>query len=245
MKEARMRQHRRGRSKARLEASEQGNETDAPEGLALASPALKFSPVSLFTVATECRRKTPSDKDVHAAAYELPNMGPVCGEESFATVFLGWDSTGIWGAVKVDQPYERASFPDVTSGDSFELFIDTRDSKTSGFIHRFCHHFFFLPAAVNGHVAGEITRFRTEDAHEWCDAKELKVTTKTQKDGYVMHWMIPAHCLHGYDPEQFDRLGFTYRINRAGGSSQHFAVVSNDFQMDQQPSLWASMRLIS
>jgi hypothetical protein len=50
--------------------------------------------------------------------------------------------------------------------------------------------------------------------------------------------------LYGYDPKQFDRVGFTYRINRHGGNPQHFAVVSKDYQIDQQPSLWGSIKLI-
>ena len=55
---------------------------------------------------------------------------------------------------------------------------------------------------------------------------------------------IPAECLHGYDPEQFDRLGFSYRINRYALPPQHFSVVTKEYQIEQQPSLWSHMRLV-
>lgn len=240
-----MTRHRGGRKKVSHVSEDSSQDPEASEGLSLTSPALRFAPVSLFSVTVDAKRKLAAHKDVLNSAYELPNMGPLCGEDTFATVYLAWDNAGLWGAVQVEEPCERVSFPDVTLGDSIEIFVDTRDSKSSGFIHRFCHHFFFLPEPVEGHQAGEITRFRTEDAHELCDAKELKVSSKLQKSSYTLQWMIPAHCLHGYDPEQFDRLGFTYRINRHGAASQHFAVVASDFQLEQQPSLWASVRLIA
>jgi hypothetical protein len=144
----------------------------------------------------------------------------------------------------VSQAFQRVTYPDIARGDSVELFFDTRDVKTSGFNTRFCHHFFFLPEAVDGHQAGEITRFRTEDIHELCDPKELKVKSQLKSNSYQMQIFIPAHCLHGYDSEQFDRLGFTYRINRPDGPSQHFSVVTDDYQVEQQPSLWSSVRLV-
>ncbi len=79
--------------------------------------------------------------------------------------------------------------------------------------------------------------------HEWCDPKELQLNANLGKSDYHLDIFIPAHCLHGYDPDQFDRLGFTYRINRPGEEPQHFAVCSRDYQIEQQPSLWASLRL--
>jgi hypothetical protein len=130
-------------------------------------------------------------------------------------------------------------------GDSLELFFDTRDMKTTGFNTRFCHHFYFLAAEVEGHIAGEMTKFRTEDTHELCDPAELKVIPLLKKTGYTLQIFIPAHCLFGYDPDQFDRLGFAYRVNRAQGPAQHFCVVSEDYQIEQHASLWSSLKLIT
>jgi hypothetical protein len=101
-----------------------------------------------------------------------------------------------------------------------------------------------LPETVEEVHAGELTRFRSEDVHELCQGSALQVNTQKKRDGYSLQIFIPSNCLFGYDPEQFDRLGFTYRINRADGSPQHFCVSTEDYAIEQNPSLWSSMRLI-
>ncbi|MFQ5729983.1 MAG: sugar-binding protein, partial [Waddliaceae bacterium] len=157
---------------------------------------------------------------------------------------MGWKKEGIEFLFKVDKKFEEAFYPDVVRGDSVEIFIDTRNVKTSGYNTRFCHHFFFLPEAVEGHQAGELTHFRTEDVHELCDPSELKIKAQVKTNQYTLHIWIPRECLYGYDPEPFDRLGFSYRINRPYWESQHFSVVTEDYQLEQQPSLWSSLRLV-
>ncbi len=63
------------------------------------------------------------------------------------------DRDGINATVSVDKPFESAFFPEIQRGDSVEFFIDTRDSKASGFSTRFCHHIFLSPKEVDGRVA--------------------------------------------------------------------------------------------
>lgn len=176
--------------------------------------------------------------------YQLPDTSAFCREHPFAKVAMGWCSEGLEFAVHADVSTIRCSYPNISSGDSIELMIDTRDVKTSGYNTRFCHHFFFLPEAIDGIQCGEITRFRTEDTHELCDPKTLELKMHKHASGYTLHLFIPGTSLHGYDPEQFKRLGLTYRINRAEGSSQHFSVLSEEFQIEQQPSLWGSATLV-
>ncbi|NGX53831.1 MAG: hypothetical protein K1000chlam4_00551 [Chlamydiae bacterium] len=69
-----------------------------------------------------------------------------------------------------------------------------------------------------------------------------KPSERLQK--YTLQLFIPAVALHGYDPSQFDRLGFTYRINRYDDTPQHFSASSEDFSIEQYPSTWASLKLI-
>lgn len=191
------------------------------------------------------REKSLQQSDRDLKRFYLPSTSVFTGEESFADVAMSWNSSGLYFLVLVKSPEFEVYFPELEKGDSVELFIDTRDVKTSGFNTRFCHHFFFFPERVNGIQCGEITRFRTDDSHELCNPKELSVEAKTGAEGYSLSIFIPAACLHGYDPTQFDRLGFTYRINRSEGEPQHFSVISEEYAVDQQPSLWASIRLIT
>lgn len=199
-----------------------------------------LSPVNFFQLSVDCCH---AQKGTLSKKHELPSTAHLCAEEQFAKVFLGWNEQGIECQVDVSQPFHQSYYPDVTRGDSVELMIDTRDVKTSGYNTRFCHHFFFFPEPLEAIQAGELTRFRTEDKHELCDPKELKVSSKISSKQYSIKIFIPSHCLVGYDPDQFDRLGFTYRINRSHKSSQHFSVVTQDYQIEQQPSLWASLKL--
>lgn len=212
---------------------------------------IPLTPINFFQISADCLYLPPfKGKDFPTMAsalvqkMKLPDTSSLCGEESFAQMSLGWNEEGLEAFVRVNNPLKRVFHPDIERGDSIELFIDTRDVKTSGFNTRFCHHFFFLPEAVEGHIAGEITRFRTEDAHPLCDAQDLKVKSSIQRSGYTLNIFIPSHCLHGYDPNQFNRIGFAYRINRADGFPQHFTVVSEDFPIEQQPSLWGSLKLV-
>lgn len=183
-------------------------------------------------------------KKIAEKKYKIPDASFLCAEDSFAEVYMGWSLEGLHFLVHSKSGKGQAFFPDVTRGDSAELFIDTRDIKTSGVVNKFCHHFFFLPNAVNDLDKGEITRFRTEDSHELCTSKDLFLESESSDKGYELKIFIPAACLYGYDPREFNRLGFTYRINRLSGAPQHFSVISEEFPIEQQPSLWASANLI-
>jgi hypothetical protein len=209
-----------------------------------------LSPINYFQISTDCLFAPPVKDNsfpltsANFKKYKLPDTSALCNEEHFAELSLGWNAAGIAAFVTVDNAFHLATYPDVSQGDSIELFIDTRDVKTSGFNTKFCHHFFFLPESVEGHQAGEITRFRTEDLHELCDPHALRVKGQLKSSSYNLQIFIPTECLHGYDPEQFDRLGFSYRINRSGKAPQHFSVTTDEFQIEQQPSLWSSLKLI-
>ncbi len=200
-------------------------------------------PISFFGLSWNCPSLKDKDQAPALSSHALPNTGSLCHEFDFAKVAMGWHEEGLSFQIFVDQPFTKSFFPDPEKGDSVELFIDTRDLKSAGFNTRFCHHFYFLPKAIDDHLAGESTHFRTEDSHPLCDPALLSCQTKLASRSYTMRIFIPKECLHGYEPSQFDRLGFTYRINRMSGEPQHFSVTSKEFPIDQQPSLWSSIKL--
>jgi len=204
-------------------------------------------PLSFFSFGFDCREISVKgwEESIKDKKHKIPDTSFFSLEESFATLFMGWNLEGLYFYVDVQSPVEKTFFPEVSRGDSVELFIDTRDVKTSGFNTKFCHHFFFLPEVADGRDRGEITRFRTEDAHELCNFNELELKSQITRKGYALKIAIPAHCLHGYDPREVGRLGFTYRINRFNGAAQHFSVHTDEFPVEQQPSLWSSVKLVS
>ena len=208
-----------------------------------------LSPINFFHILIDCRLLEKQNGQIFALSghnfekYLLPDLSGINAEYAFGKIALAWNPEGLECLAVVNKPFEKAIYPQIEQGDSLEVCIDTRNVKTSGYNTRHCHHFFALPSPVNGIEAGEITKFRTEDAHELCDGKALQVKTEHQKDKYLLHFLIPASCLHGYDPEQFDQIGFSYRLNRYTGEPQHFTVSSKEYTWEQQPALWSSVKL--
>jgi len=200
-----------------------------------------LSPVQFFGISAECfsvRGKWKPDKN-----YLLPSTSDLLGETSFADVYAGWSMEKLRFHFTVHVPFQKIGEGDFRKGDSVELFIDTRDLKTKGVISRFCHHFVFFPAQSQNFYGREITRFREGDMHCLCHPEDLHVTPQHSADSYSLSIEIPAHCLHGYDPLSFSRLGFTYRINRSDGLAQHFAVSSEEYVIEQHPATWGTLKL--
>jgi len=193
-------------------------------------PAL--SPVQFFSLSWDC----PYYKGTGFKANDdtrLPAVEDLCAEEAFADLFMAWNEEKLALEVRVRSR---------TEGDSVELFFDTRDLKTKSHLSKFCHHFLFMPDSLEGVYGREITRFYNDEMHRLADPDELQVLVEGKESSYTLKIEIPATCLFGYDPLQFPRIGFTYRINRAGAPAQHFAISSEEFSIEQQPALWATLQ---
>lgn len=203
-----------------------------------------FFPAEFFRLGGEVNYvKNFSSRKLFAKKPTLFNTSDLLAEDHFADVVLSWNDEGLLCETLVKKPFDKASYPNYREGDSFELFIDTRDYKESGFATKFCHHFVFLPKPTDGIQCQEVTHFRSEDRHPLCDSDELTLNAEFTKSAYEMRITIPVSCLHGFDPSSFGRLGFTYRVNRASGKPQHFSVSSSYYDIAQTPSLWASLKL--
>ncbi len=173
----------------------------------------------------------------------LPSTAEMLDEESFAEVYAAWNFDKLLFYVQVNVPFQRIGEADLRKGDSVEFFLDTRDLKSKGVVSRFCHHFVFYPTQVQGLYGREMTRFRNEDTHRLCHPEDLTITPEISHNGYALDIEIPASCLTGFDPMNFPRLGFTYRINRADAPPQHFAVSSEEYTIEQHPATWGTLKL--
>lgn len=202
-----------------------------------------LSPLEFFSLEGELKHcKTPPTLKALRKSYLLTDTSEWLTEEKFADVAVAWNEGGLYIAAFVERPFEEASYPRYEEGDALELFFDTRDLKSAGFATKFCHQFVILPQAVQGIIAQEVTHFRTEDTHPLCDAADLQVTAEFDKKSYSLQVFIPAHCLYGFEPASFERIGFTYRVHRHKGAPQHFALSSQHFSLEQHPRLWASFK---
>jgi hypothetical protein len=206
-------------------------------------PALP--PIEFFSLEGELRYSQPSPSSkLMRRNFMLLNASEWLGEEHFADMAAAWNESGLFFTVFVNKPFEESFYPRFTDGDAVEFFLDTRDLKTAGFATRFCHHFLFLPQAIQGIQTQELTHFRTEDTHPLCDAADLQISAEFSKNSYELKIFIPAHCLHGYDPSSFERIGFTYRIHRFKGPPQHYSLSSQHFTLEQHPRLWSTLKFV-
>ncbi len=123
---------------------------------------------------------------------ELANLSQLLqGEsEAFATVSMAWQESapkaGLNFFIDVQNANPQVTFPKIEDGDSCELFIDTKNLKSARTTHRFCHHFYFLPERVEGVMAKEVTRFRTEDSHPPAESADLEVQVVRKKKATAM-----------------------------------------------------------
>lgn len=185
-----------------------------------------LSPAPFF----EVRGKIPkADKKKGFKKGLLPNVTGLSGEGYLVDVALLWSPVGLYVELKCKLEIE--------SGDLLDLFIDTRDVKSSNVITRFCHHFRFDLSEKQGM---EVTPFRGEDRHDLADASLFSI--KTERKGAEIS--LPKEILYGFDPIEFKRLGFSYRFQRKNGEKQHFNLSSDFFNLEKHPALWATMELI-
>ncbi len=94
---------------------------------------IPITPINFIQISTECHYIEPGSADLmeDPEPFSLPDTSDLCDEERFAEVCMGWNTEGLELLIEVEEPFQEAFYPEVSRGDSVELFIDTRDVKTS------------------------------------------------------------------------------------------------------------------
>lgn len=208
-----------------------------------------LSPANFFEMRSLIHKINHSKwrEEIQLKKYHLPDTSWLLNEGTNVhdrmTFNAGWSEEGLYFFAHIEGKFDQSMYPNVSEGDCLELFLDTRDRKDSGFNTKFCHHFYFLPEAIEGHRKGEITRFRTEDAHPLCEPEEVYLESSVGTKSTKLKIFLPSAILVGWNPLEFKRLGFTYRLNRRSGEEEHFSVKTAEFAVEQEPSLWASCEL--
>lgn len=197
---------------------------------------LPLAPANFFELGLTVPKLSPETwkEEIVMKKTRLPDTSWLLGEKKTADFHLGWSEEGLYFYAHVKGRFDQ---PNLASGDSLELFVDTRDRKSASYNTKFCHHFYFLPQMVEGHIKGEITRFRQQESHPLADPDEI--TLETPGAGKLKIF-LPASILVGW---HIDRLGFSYRLNRRWQPPEHFSARSDEYALEQEPSLWASCKL--
>lgn len=172
----------------------------------------------------------------------IEDVSPFLAEDAYSEVRVAFLEGGIHLDVKVYKPFEKAVFPDVAKGDGFELFIDTRGILDAQIIHKYCHHFVFLPKEVDGILGVEVTTFKTNDKRDLSSKELLKVSANFTKNGYILDIFIPDIALYGYDLSESSRFKLAYMVHLGSKAfPNHFPKSSLDYQLKDHPSLWADV----
>jgi len=167
--------------------------------------------------------------------YQLPNVSDYIETEKFCKVFVGWSSDAMH--------FQFVSSRGFGNGDKIHLGIDTRDLKSALILHRFCH-LFEANVQDKGHLFFEKTRFRRpDDAHELCSSSLLKIEKEEGIRKQSIRLEIPKNCLHGFDPNRFDRLGFFYVVEKKMGARQDFCMSYQVWNVFDAPGLWQTLHL--
>jgi hypothetical protein len=175
----------------------------------------------------------------------VPDLGGLDGKQAFARVYMAWHEKGLYFALDVKGKAgcvvdERRPL----RGDGFQVWIDTRDVRTAPRGSRYCHHFCFWPQSGDVTAGGRQFRLRRARAHARLqDAGRFSVASSSHKDGYGMEIHIPADAMTGFDPEENNRLGFSY-VLKDKTLGRQFWTADETLPVSYDPSLWGTAELV-
>jgi hypothetical protein len=197
-------------------------------------------PIDLFEI--DCDIPYFKTRPSRFSLYQLPTFHELFYTEGFAEVGLYYSDEGIGGALEVETAFSSSEYPDFSKGDAFELFIATKSMKDAASVSRFCHHFVIFPVEISGFYAKEITHFRGDDSRAVSDPVDIEVKSTFEKKRYKLEFLIHKSSLYGFD-DMNNSISFTYVVHSPKSGSQYFSTSSENFNISQMPSMWASGQL--
>lgn len=204
---------------------------------------------SFFDFAFECRRLDGSQFNGGQVEWpdenRLPDLTGVEGADPYADVYLGWSEEGLYFGVDVRGKAGLKVEPNrPLKGDGVQIWVDTRDVREAHRASRFCHHFFFLPTGgtKKGPVAGQMRIRRARAQGKPCEPQSISVSARIRRAGYTLSAHLPSDILHGFDPDDNTRIGFTYRISDSILGLQSWTA-EDPLPVAYDPSLWGTVIL--
>lgn len=177
----------------------------------------------------------------------LPNwvLGSTWGEAN-AAVFMGWSAQGLHIALDVRD--SKAIVPDPQSfwlGDVLELFVDTRDKKTTRAAYEPGDHQFWLAPQVDQKrvYAGQWKR-NAEIAATQFDINGIQSAAARKGDGYVMECLIPTALLKDFKPAAGSKIGLNLNLTVKGATQEREVFWTQPkAEAAAQPASWGTVTL--
>jgi hypothetical protein len=178
----------------------------------------------------------------------LPDLSPLEGRESWASVRVAWNAEGLGIAVLAQRPATKAPLADRPEGFAdVNLWIDTRDTRNVSRATRFCHRFAAHLTLRRDRQSLDVELAQRPIARAVADAPIassgiLSSRVELTRSSWTLELFLPPAALHGFDPETNRRLGFAYQVSDHEREDQ-FLGVGRDFPLGENPSLWATLEL--
>ncbi|UUO06380.1 hypothetical protein M4951_23915 [Blastopirellula sp. J2-11] len=213
---------------------------------AVLSPPFLFH----FSVPLRYRAKIWSDKPLaFGEEYRLQSFGHLEGRRQFADIRAAWNERGIAFSVNVTGKRQAAWCREsrAVESDGVQIWLDTRATNNVHRATKFCHRYVFLPTG-GGHslrepAADQLLINRARENAKPIRPGELRIRSQMKADGYFLEFCVPATALTGYDPSEYDRVGFYYAVMDRELGWQNFSV-GNQFPFDEDPSTWGVCELV-
>lgn len=183
--------------------------------------------------------------------YLLPDFNVLGGKIRSGSVAAAWSELGLYFEAKVAGKKKPVRFVEERGGfsDGLRVWIDTRNSPNVHRAGRFCHCFHFFPGQKAPStekdrprgILDEVARAREQPSP--IQASDLQVRSQFNADGYQLNAFIPAACLTGYLPTEFDRIRLFYDLVdfELGTQSQ---ALGPELRYMEDPSLWIETKLV-
>jgi hypothetical protein len=204
-----------------------------------------------FNIAVPCRhRKTKPRIDGLLKDWQkkfiLPDMVAVDGRNAFAEFYLAWNDAGIYLAMEVKGKANPITVEEnqFWTADCLEVWFDMRDARAMHHASLYCHQFVFLPptGAKGEPLARQVDITRGSGKGQMDEPDGVTVASKKTESGYTLEAAISADALHGFDPVEHPRLGFTYHINDTHLGAQYWSI-DKRFRFMDNPSMWGTVIL--
>lgn len=163
---------------------------------------------------------------------------------------IGWNEKGFVISLDVfgksQRPWCRTVHPDESDG--LQLCLDTRNIKDVHRATRFCHRLVFLPTqGTSGKIQPCVVWLpihRAKDHPNPINLNSIRLTSQIKATGYRLDIFLPAETLTGYDPNENPEIGFHFILADKELGNQYF-LLQPPLPIDQDPSLWGTLELVS
>ncbi len=188
------------------------------------------------------REKIKKSSHLFKEPYALPLYILRPHEKEGVRMGMAWSEKGLYFVVEVDKALEESFFPDFARGDGLLLFLDTRGVFGAKRLHKYCHHFLFLPGEeIKGR---EVTPFHLEDRHPLSPPENLKVEVEKKGRSYRMEIEIPEISLFGYDPHEYKKMKLGLALYRKEEDPLYFPLNGEEMRIENHPEVWAFVELV-